>query len=100
MRRTTPEQTVFVDACETGQFAANEFKNFRVTQSRNEQAQLSCGTGGRRRRVGANIRSRAGTSLDQPFVLQVEQRTSNGGSRHAKLFHQLRLARQTCPRGV
>ena len=34
MRRAAPEQTVFMDTRETGQFAANELEDFRVAQIR------------------------------------------------------------------
>src|SRR5205085_12351451 len=63
MGRTTPEQTVFVDARQAGQFAANAFEDFGVPQAGNEQPDLPGSSRSQIRRSGANVAARAGATL-------------------------------------
>ena len=92
---TAPQQTIFIDASEAGDFTADNLEDFGIGEAGDQQAQNA----GRCAAlvIGADVGARAGAAIDQALGLQIAQGAGHGGPRNPKLLDQLNLARQTGP---
>ena len=92
----TPDQIEAVLLAQSGQFATDRLENLRFAQTGNQQTDGANSLGTSQ----ADIRARAGATLDETQLLQIPHRPSHGGPRDIEPAHQLPIGRQPLPGAV
>jgi hypothetical protein len=83
--RAAPKKSVFAAASKICEFAADDFKNFRRSQTRDQQADLAGGE--LRVRLVAQISAGACAPLNNSFGDQITQCTGDGGAGDFESFY-------------